>query len=115
MTPVRKIHPTLKGDTMVEEGYQATIWKIVGGIAVSAVLAGVGFTWSTYVRTTEMQSSLNMMCVAVPELKMKIEKMDIEIQTARMTDIEVKGRLFFLERSLEAFEKRITNNNLTRR
>lgn len=93
----------------MKSNIQAVIWTVIGAVATAGILAGVGFTWSTHIATNEMKIELNKMCTLYPDLKSRVERMDIEVQTNKMGDIETRGRVFFLEKSLEAFEKRIAN------
>lgn len=96
---------------MNQDEAKNTIWKIIGGITIAAVMAAVGFTWSTYTTTNEMKIQLSGLCTALPEVKARVEKLDIEVQMGKMTDVEVKGRLFFLETKLKDFEDYLRRKN----
>lgn len=84
-----------------------TVWTVIGALITAAVLAGVGFTWSTYTTTHEMKMDLSKLCAAVPELKLKHETLELKVQKQEVADVEMRGRLYFLEKSLELFESRL--------
>ena len=86
---------------------KSTIWKIVEGVAITAILAATGFAWNTYTKTNEMQVQLSGLCVALPKIEARIDRHENELSATKLAGQEIKGRVYYLEKSLEVFERRI--------
>lgn len=82
-------------------------WKVVGGLATAAIIAGAGLAWSTREQTQAMQVQLSGLCTSLPEIKTKVDRLELEVQQGKINDTSMQGRMYFLEKSLEAFEKRV--------
>jgi len=89
--------------------WQTIIRTLIGAVAAAGIVAAASFTWSTYSTTNKMESKLSQICDAYPELKERVNKMDVEIQTNRMGYVETRTRVFFLEKKAEELEKRMNN------
>ena len=93
---------------MIDVKIMSSLWKVVIGVATAAAISAAGFTWSTNQKTQEMQIQLSGLCITMPELKTRVDKLSIEVETTKLADVEMKGRLFFLEKTLETFERRLS-------
>ena len=103
----RRITPGRRKTDLGDQQTKSTVWKIVEGIAIAAVLAAASLTWSTREEVKTMQVQLSGVCVSVPEIKSKVDRHDLALEKSLITDEAMKGRMYFLEESLRMFEKRV--------
>ena len=105
----RERNPGRRNTDMNNNEAKGMVWKILGGVITAAIIAMGAFTYSIKGEIAEIKVSLGKLCADVPRLEEKTKSLEVEVVSSKLTDMEMRGRIIFLEKSLELFEKRIAN------